>query len=266
MQRVVASWNVNSIKAHLEVVRRWLAAVRPDVVLLQEIKCTEEAFPHEPLRELGYHAAVRGQPGFHGVAILSVEPIQVLASTLPGDSEDSQARYIEGRTCGLRLASVYAPNGNPVGSDRFAYKLRWLERMRRHAAELLMADELLVLGGDWNVIPEELDCHDPEAWAEDALFRPESRAAFRALLHLGLYDAFRTCHPQARAYTFWDYQGRAFQLDHGIRIDHLLCGPLAIDRLVEVWIDREPRGWRHTSDHTPILARFEVPADWAWEP
>jgi len=266
VRRVVASWNVNSVKAHLEVVRDWLARVRPDVLLLQELKCPEEAFPHEAFAELGYHAAVRGQRGFNGVAILAVEPVEVLYRDLPGDATDRQARYIEGRTCGLRVASVYAPNGNPPESDRFAYKLAWLARMRAHATALLEGDEPLVLGGDWNVIPEEVDCHDPEAWAEDALFRPESRAAFRALLHLGLYDAFRVRHPEDRAYTFWDYQGRAFQLDHGIRIDHLLLGPLAVDRLEEAWIDREPRGRRNTSDHTPVLARLDVPGRWEWEP
>lgn len=266
MQRLIATWNVNSIRAHLQVVCDWLRERTPDVVLLQELKCTGDEFPRLEVEAMGYHLAIVGQRGFNGVAILSRGPIEVLYEALPGDPDDRQARYVEGRTLGLRVASIYAPNGNPVGSDRFAYKLAWLERLREHAARLLEGDEYVVLGGDYNVIPEEIDVHDPEAWADDALFRPESRAAFRAILHLGWYDAFRARHEGERAYTFYDYQGRAFQLGHGIRIDHLLCSPLAIDRLEDAWLDLEPRGRRHTSDHAPLLARIDVPEGWPWEP
>ncbi len=257
MSITVASWNVNSIRARLPLLCEWLEKVRPDVLLLQEIKCTPEAFPREPLEELGYNSLVCGEKGRNGVAILSRFPIESLALRLPGEEEDAEARFAEAFTGGLRVASLYAPNGNPVDGPRFAYKLRWLARLRRYAEEQLLEDELLVLGGDYNVIPEPQDCYDPAAWEGDALYRPESRRAFRALLNLGLYDAFRALHPdQGGAYTFWDYQGRAFQLDHGIRIDHLLLSPQALDRLEEVWIDREPRGRPKASDHTPILARL----------
>ncbi len=257
MSITVATWNVNSIKARLAPLLEWLRAARPDIVLLQELKCTTEAFPRAQVEDLGYHALVCGQKGWNGVAILSRFAIDPIVDRLPGDEQDAQARYVEGFTGGLRVAALYAPNGNPVGSDKFAYKLRWLERLRRHAAELLEGDDAVVLGGDYNVIPEPIDCYDPEAWRDDALFHPESRRAFRALVYLGLYDAFRALHPdEPKAYTFWDYQGRAFQLDHGIRIDHLLLSPQALDRLERVAIDRAPRARAHASDHTPLVAAF----------
>jgi exodeoxyribonuclease-3 len=250
----VATWNVNSIKAREGLVLGWLADVRPDVLLMQELKCTEDAFPQEGFAKLGYRVAVVGQKSWNGVAVASLHEIEEVERRLPGDEEDDQARYLEVRTAGLRVASIYAPNGNPVGSDRFAYKLRWLERLRRHAAELLEEDEPVVLGGDYNIIPEPVDCHDPQAWEDDALYQPESRRAFRALRWLGLYDAFRALHPDERnAWTFWDYQGGAFQLDRGIRIDHLLLSPQAVDRLLRAWIDKKPRALPKASDHTPLL-------------
>ncbi len=250
----IASFNVNSINARLANLLAWLGQARPDVACLQETKCLDPAFPREPIEELGYNLAIFGQKSYNGVAILSRFPIEDPLSGLPGDPEDGQARYLEVFTGGLRVASIYAPNGNPVGSEKFDYKLAWLERLRAHAGRLLELEEPVVLAGDFNVIPEPIDCHDPAAWAEDALFRPESRRAFRALLHQGWTDAFRALHPGERnAYTFWDYQGGAFQLDHGIRIDHLLLSPQAADRLERCWIDKEPRGRPKASDHTPIL-------------
>lgn len=253
----IASFNVNSINARLPNLLAWLEAAEPDIVCIQEIKCTEEAFPREPIGDLGYNLAVFGQKSWNGVAILSRFAIEDPLRGLPGDPEDGQARYLEAFTGGLRVASIYAPNGNPVGTEKFAYKLAWLERLRAHGEALLELDEPVVLAGDFNVIPEPIDCHDPAAWAEDALFRPESRRAFRALLYQGWTDAYRALHPDERGvYTFWDYQGAAFQLDHGIRIDHILLSPLAADRLEEARIDKEPRGRPKASDHTPILCRL----------
>lgn len=250
----LASFNVNSINARLPNLLAWLEAARPDFVCLQEIKCLDAAFPREPLEDLGYNVAVHGQKTYNGVAVLSRPRLDEVSPGLPGDPDDEQARYLEVVAGGVRVASIYAPNGNPVGSEKFAYKLAWMERLRAHARDLLELDEPVVLAGDFNVIPEAIDCHDPAAWAEDALFQPESRRAFRALLHEGWTDAFRALHPEERgAYTFWDYQGGALQLDHGIRIDHLLLSPLAADRLERAWIDKEPRGRPKASDHTPIL-------------
>jgi exodeoxyribonuclease III len=257
MPTTIATWNVNSVNARLPNVLEWLRAAQPDVVLLQETKCLDAAFPREAIEDLAYNVATHGQKSYNGVAILSRRPIEDVVPGLPGDPADEQARYLEATVGGLRVASIYLPNGNPVGTDRFAYKLAWMERLRARAEALLELDEPMVLGGDYNVIPEPIDCHDPEAWADDALFQPESRRAFRALLHLGLTDAFRALHPDAaRAYSFWDYQKGAFQLDHGIRIDHLLLSPLAADRLAGCTIDKEPRRRPKASDHTPVVVEL----------
>jgi exodeoxyribonuclease III len=257
MPTTIATWNVNSVNARLPNVLEWLRAAQPDVVLLQETKCLDAAFPREAIEDLAYNVATHGQKSYNGVAILSRRPIEDVVPGLPGDPADEQARYLEATVGGLRVASIYLPNGNPVGTDRFAYKLAWMERLRARAEALLELDEPMVLGGDYNVIPEPIDCHDPKAWADDALFQPESRRAFRALLHLGLTDAFRALHPDAaRAYSFWDYQKGAFQLDHGIRIDHLLLSPLAADRLASCTIDKEPRRKPKASDHTPVVVEL----------
>jgi exodeoxyribonuclease-3 len=255
----IATWNVNSIKARLPNLLEWLEEARPDIVLLQELKCVDEAFPREPLEDLGYNCAVHGQKTYNGVAILARRPIEDVRRGLPEVAGDDHARYIEATIGTLRVASLYLPNGNPVGSDKFTYKLAWMERLRAHAAALLEDDAPLVLGGDYNVIPEPIDCHDPKAWEGDALFRPESRRAFRALLHEGLYDAFRTLHPDAAGqYSFWDYQGGAWPLDRGIRIDHLLLSPQAVDHLVACRIDKGPRGKPRASDHTPVIAELDL--------
>lgn len=257
----VATWNVNSIRARLPNVLDWLKSAKPDIVLLQEIKTVEESFPALELGDLGYNCAVAGQKTYNGVAILALSPIDVQERRLPGDAADEQARYIEAIVTtaagALRVASVYLPNGNPIGGEKFAYKLAWLERLRRHAAALLALEEPAILGGDYNVIPETVDCHDPAAWAGDALFQPESRAGFRRLLHQGYWDAFRALHPDAAgAYSYWDYQGGAWQKDHGIRIDHLLLSPQAADLLDDAGIDRAPRGREKASDHTPVWCRL----------
>ena len=254
----IATWNVNSVNARLPNVLDWLASARPDIALLQEIKCLDPAFPAEAMAEIGYNAAVHGQKSYNGVAILSRRPIADVRRGLPGDAGDEQARYLEATIGDLRVASIYLPNGNPIGTEKFAYKLAWMARLHAHAASLLDLDQPVVLGGDYNVIPAAEDCHDPKAWAGDALFQPESRRAFRALLHLGYTEAFRALHPDERgAYSFWDYQGGAFQLDHGIRIDHLLLSPQAADRLVACAIDKAPRRQPKASDHTPVTVTLQ---------
>jgi exodeoxyribonuclease III len=256
----IATWNVNSVNARLPVVVGWLESARPDIVLLQETKCQDAAFPRGAVEALGYHVATHGQKSYNGVAVLSRDLPDELVAGLPGDPDDEQARYLEAVVGAIRVASIYLPNGNPPDTVKFAYKLAWMERLRARATSLLAASEPVVLGGDYNVIPEAIDCHDPKAWEGDALFRPESRRAFRALLHQGYLDAYRALHPEeARAYTFWDYQGGGFQLDHGIRIDHHLLSPAAADRLESCTIDKAPRRQPKASDHTPVLVSLKDP-------
>jgi exodeoxyribonuclease-3 len=258
----VATWNINGVKARLDGLRQWLEAARPDVVCLQEIKSVDEGFPAEPLADLGYVAAVHGQKGFNGVAILSRRPLEDVARGLPGDDGDSQARYIEATVMGertaLRVASLYLPNGNPIGGEKFAYKLAWMRRLEAHAGTLIAGEMPVVLAGDYNVIPEPADAHDPAAWAGDALFQPESRAAFRALNALGLVDAVRAVEPRGETFTFWDYQAGAWQKNNGIRIDHILLTAGAADRLVGAGIDRQTRGWEKPSDHVPVWVELDV--------
>ena len=258
----IATWNINGVKARLETAVAWLEAAKPDLVCLQEIKSVDEAFPAEAFERLGYTVATHGQKGFNGVGLLSLHPLEDVRRGLPGDDEDVQARYIEAvisRPGGaIRVASIYLPNGNPIGTEKFTYKLAWMRRLAAHAAGLLAHEEPLVLAGDYNVIPEDRDCHDPRAWANDALFQPESREAFRLLLNLGLTDALRATDSSGGRYTFWDYQAGAFQKNWGIRIDHLLLSPQAADRLKAVEIVRHVRGWEKPSDHVPVVARFDV--------
>jgi len=249
----IATWNVNSIKIRLPIVIDWLRGARPDILLLQEIKTIEDNFPFFEFQAEGYCCAIAGQPGYHGVAIVSRHPLRVASKALPGDDSDIQARYVEAMAeGGVRVASIYLPNGNPVDSDKFLYKLAWMERLRRHVAALLESEEAFVLGGDFNVAPADVDVHDPAAWRQDALCRPESRAAFRRIMHLGLTDAFRSLHGDAPRYTWWDYRAGAWARDEGLRIDHLLLSPQATDRLDACDIDRKPRGLEKASDHTPV--------------
>jgi exodeoxyribonuclease-3 len=256
----IASWNVNSIKARLPRVLEWLEQAAPDVALLQEIKTETDAFPFLEIEELGYNLAVSGQKTYNGVAILSKFPLEDVARRLPGDEDDTQARYVEALSAGpapVRLASIYLPNGNPVDSEKFAYKLDWMERLRAHAAGLLKLEEAFVLGGDYNVAPTDDDVYDPDAWRDDALCRPESRARFRAILNLGLTDAFTALNAEPHAYTYWDYQGGAWAKDLGLRIDHLLLSPQAADRLTASGIDKGPRAKPKASDHTPVWCELE---------
>ncbi len=248
----IATWNVNSIKARLPNLLAWLAEAAPDVVLLQELKGVAENFPYLELEAAGYQAAVVGQKTYNGVAILSREAIEDPVTRLPGEPEDEQARYVEGTTFGLRVAAIYLPNGNPVDSEKYPYKLRWMARLRDRAAELLAGERPLILGGDYNVIPTPEDVYDPSRWTEDALYKLDTRRAFRALVNLGLTDAFRALHAEPGAYTYWDYRSVAWSADRGLRIDHLLLSPQAADRLVACEIDRKPRGREKASDHTPI--------------
>ena len=252
----IATWNVNSIKARLQHLLDWLAGAAPDVVLLQETKCIDEAFPAFEIEAAGYQSAAHGQPTYNGVAILSKTPIEVTQTGLAGDHADGQARYIEGRTAGVRVASIYLPNGNPLPGPKFDYKLAWMQRLYDHVRGLALADEALVLGGDWNVAPEDGDVYDLAAFAGDALCMPESRAAWRKIVYLGLTDAYRARHPEAGRFTWWDYRAGGWQKDHGTRIDHFLLGPRAADRLDDCDIDRTPRGWEKASDHTPIWVRL----------
>ncbi|MDR3764265.1 MAG: exodeoxyribonuclease III [Acidobacteriota bacterium] len=248
----IASWNVNSIRARLEHVKRWLAATQPDVLLLQELKGTE--FPAEDFRPLGYESAAVTQKTYNGVAILSRLPLETLATALPGDETDTHARYLEVRTGSLRVVDVYMPNGNPVDGPKFAYKLAWMKRIQQRMAEWIAAGEAVVIGGDFNVIPEEIDCHKPEAWLKDALFQPEVRALYREFLAAGYTDAFRTLHPgETGQYTFWDYFRDNYQKNRGIRIDHFLLSPAAAPRLKDCTIDGAPRAEEKPSDHTPIV-------------
>ncbi len=259
----IATWNVNSIKQRETACAAWLKQAAPDVLCLQELKCQTEGFPRGTFEDLGYNCAVLGQKSFNGVAILSKHPIDETVTALPGDSTDEQARYIEAAISlpggkAVRVASIYAPNGNPAPSPKFDYKLAWLGRLKAHAQTLLAYEEALALAGDYNIIPRPVDVYNPAAWAEDALFRPESRAAFRRILHLGLTDAVMACDSRAGQYTFWDYQAGAWQKDMGLRIDHILLSPQALARLASTSIDRKPRGWDKPSDHTPVVVSLDL--------
>jgi exodeoxyribonuclease-3 len=254
----IAAWNVNSIKARLPHLLAWLLESSPDVVLLQETKVTDEAFPLAEVSELNYNVATVGQKSYNGVAVLSKQPIDVLTRKLPGGDTDLQARYLETFTCGIRVASLYAPNGNPADSDKFAYKLAWLERLRNRVVDLLISEDAFVLGGDWNVAPSDDDVYDPVGWKGDALCRPESRAAYRRIVHLGLTDAIGALSSRPHRYTWWDYRAGAFGADHGLRIDHLLLSPQVADRLISADIDRAPRSLERPSDHTPVYCLLQA--------
>lgn len=259
----IATWNVNGIKARIDSLQTWLSEARPDAVCLQEIKCVDEGFPSDLLGELGYNVAVSGQKGFNGVAILSRRPIEDVSRGLPGDEDDPQARYIEATISGdnggaVRICGLYLPNGNPIGTEKFTYKLAWMERLRRHAAGLLKLEMPIVLAGDYNVIPETEDARNPANWTGDALFQPESRAAFRALQAQGWTEAVRAAMPGERVFTFWDYQAGAWQKNDGIRIDHILLSPEAADRLRAVGIDKHARAWEKPSDHVPVWVELDV--------
>ncbi len=258
----IATWNVNSVKARIEAVTTWLREAAPDVVALQEIKSTDDTFPQQVFEDLGYNCAIHGQKTYNGVALLSKRPMEDVTPRLPGDDTDEQARYIEAVVTGdkgiIRVSSIYAPNGNPLGTEKFSYKLGWLERLHRHAQNLMQYEEPVILMGDYNIIPTDDDVYDPKAWLGDALFQPQSKAALRRMINLGYTDAFRACNAQTHQYTFWDYQAGSWQKDHGIRIDHMLLSPQAADRLKSCTIDKHVRGCEKPSDHVPIWCEIDI--------
>lgn len=258
----VATFNVNSIKARLPNLLAWLDMARPDIVLLQELKCVDEAFPAMEIEERGYNIATHGQKTYNGVAILSKFPLEDVVRDLAGDETDMQARYIEAVANvpggALRVASAYVPNGQDVTSDKFPYKLRFLERLRNHWAERLSYHEMAVLGGDFNVAPAAMDVYDPATLEGSICYHPEERARLAALLNLGLYDAFRTLHPNAQQFSWWDYRGNGYERGHGLRIDHLLMSAIASDCLRECSIDEAPRREEKPSDHAPVIGVLQL--------
>jgi exodeoxyribonuclease-3 len=249
----IATFNINGIRARLPRLLEWLEKEQPDVACLQELKCADEALPVLDIEGAGYRAVWHGQKGFNGVAILARGQSPDLRRVgLPGDPDDSHSRYIEAEVGGIVIASIYLPNGNPIGTEKFDYKLRWMERLREHAAGLLAEERPVILAGDWNVVPEDRDVFSVSAMSSDALMQPETRAAWRRILHQGWTDALRALHPaEDKLYTFWDYTAGCWQRDAGFRIDHLLLSPQVTDRLQSAGVDRWARGQEKASDHAP---------------
>lgn len=249
----IATYNVNGINARLPVLVRWLQDEKPDVVCLQELKAPQDKFPLDAIQEAGYKAIWHGQKSWNGVAILArgSQPEEI-RNTLPGDVTDLQSRYLEANVNGVLIACLYLPNGNPAPGPKFDYKLAWFERFIVHASELLSSGKAVVLAGDFNVIPTPLDAYKPERWVNDALFRPETRAAFETLVGQGWTDALRMLYPNDTIYTYWDYFRDGFGRNAGLRIDHFLLSPDLKDRLVAAGVSRVVRSWEKTSDHAPV--------------
>jgi len=257
----IATFNINGIKARAEALPRWLDEAQPDVVLLQEIKSVDENFPREIFEERGYNVETHGQKSFNGVAILSKYPLEDVSRGLPGDEEDEQARWIEATVIGkraLRICGLYLPNGNPAPGPKFDYKLAWMERLHERARDLLATEEPALMAGDYNIIPQAEDAKRPEAWREDALFRPEARAAFRKVLNLGFTEAFRARTQGPGHYSFWDYQAGAWNRKDGIRIDPFLLTPQAADLMRDCQIDAAVRGHEKPSDHVPVWVDLDI--------
>lgn len=257
----IATFNINGIKARIEALPRWLDDAQPDIVLLQEIKSVDENFPRELFEDRGYNVETHGQKSFNGVAILSKFPLEDVSRGLPGDDDDEQARWIEATVVGkhsLRICGLYLPNGNPAPGPKYDYKLAWMERLYQRAQELIAGEEPALMAGDYNIIPQAEDAARPEAWREDALFRPESRAAFRKILNLGFTEAFRARTQGPGHYSFWDYQAGAWNRNDGIRIDHFLLTPQAADLMRDCRIDSEIRGHEKPSDHVPVWVELDL--------
>ena len=251
----IATFNINGIKARIEALPAWLTSAAPDVVCLQEIKSVDDAFPREVFEDMGYRVETHGQKGFNGVAILSRLPLEDVTRGLPGDPADEQARWIEAVVTAprpIRVCGLYLPNGNPAPGPKYDYKLAWMARMEARLRTLLATEEAFVCLGDYNVIPQAIDAAKPATWTEDALYLPQSRAAYRRMLNLGLTEAFRARNPAPGQYSFWDYQAGAWERNNGIRIDHLLLSPQAADRLQDCQIDKQVRAGDKPSDHVPV--------------
>ncbi len=260
----IATWNINGVRARIENLLQWLRESRPDIVCLQEVKAVDEQFPREGIEALGYHVETHGQKGFNGVAILSRLPFDEVRRGLEGDEADEQARFIEGVFSTdrgtLRVVSLYLPNGNPINTPKFDYKLSWMERLERWSEARLHLEEPLVLAGDFNIIAGPIDARYPEAWTGDALFQPQSRESFRRLSALGFTDAIRAVEDAPNTFTFWDYTGGAWPKNNGIRIDHLMLSPEAARLLSSAAIEKHVRGWEKPSDHVPVAVELSVAA------
>ena len=249
----LATYNINGVNGHLPVLLRWLGETKPDVVCLQELKAPQEKFPLQAIQDAGYNAIWHGQKSWNGVAILARNAIpEEIRRVLPGDPDDMHSRYIEAMVSGIVVGCLYLPNGNPTPGPKFDFKLRWLERLTAHAAQLIASDMPVVLMGDYNVIPTELDVYKPEHWVKDALFLPEVRSAFHTLVAQGWTDAIRKIYPDEKIYTFWDFFRNSYGRDAGLRIDHFLLSPRLSNRLIAANVDRDVRGWEKTSDHAPV--------------
>lgn len=249
----IATYNVNGVNGRLPVLLRWLKETAPDIACLQELKAPQEKFPAEAIADAGYKAIWHGQKSWNGVAILSRhEEPKEMHRVLPGDPEDTHSRYIEAEVHGITIGCLYLPNGNPAPGPKFDYKLRWFKRLTDHAAELMASGKPVILAGDYNVMPTELDVYKPERWVDDALFRPEVRQAFKELVAQGWTDAIRKLYPDEVIYTFWDYFRNAYSRNAGLRIDHFLLSPSVSKRLISARVDREVRGWEKSSDHAPV--------------
>jgi exodeoxyribonuclease III len=249
---IIATYNVNGINGRLPVLLRWLGESTPDIVCLQELKAPEEKFPLQAIQDAGYEAIWHGQKSWNGVAILSrVGKPEEICRALPGDPEDIHSRYIEAKIKGVTVGCLYLPNGNPAPGPKFDYKLRWFQRLTEHAVALVASKTPVVLAGDYNVMPTEIDVYKPERWVDDALFRPETRLAFKTLVSQGWTDAIRKLYPDEKIYTFWDYFRNAYERNAGLRIDHFLLNPPLAGRLVAGGVHRDVRGWEKTSDHAP---------------
>ena len=254
----IATYNVNGVNGRLPVLLRWLGETEPDVVCLQELKAPEEKFPEQAIQDAGYAAIWHGQKSWNGVAILARDSdIVEVGRVLPGDPEDSQSRYIEALVNGIHIGCLYLPNGNPAPGPKFDYKLKWFQRLTDRAAELLASGTPVILTGDYNVMPTEQDVYKPERWVKDALFRPETRQAFKSLVEQGWTDAIRKLYPDETIYTFWDYFRNAYERDAGLRIDHFLLSPQVAPRLKSAGVDRHVRGWEKSSDHAPVWIEID---------
>ena len=254
----IATYNVNGVNGRLPVLLRWLEESKPDIVCLQELKAPEEKFPKDDINNAGYEAIWHGQKSWNGVAILSrVGKISEVCRALPGDPEDMHSRYIEAEVEGITVGCLYLPNGNPAPGPKFDYKLSWFERLTAHAAGLYASGNPVVLTGDYNVMPTEQDVYKPERWVNDALFRPETREAFRKLMAQGWTDAIRHLYPSVTIYTFWDYFRNAYERNAGLRIDHFLLSPHLRPKLRSAGVDRHVRGWEKSSDHAPVWIELE---------